>query len=71
MKNLTTYNIGILFKTCQFYFYRFRTDCQKFGALSEKKVVQELKFSKNENNKKPSSNMIFLKGKNQKDLNDF
>ena len=41
-------------------------------AILENKVVQKLKFSKNDNNKKPSSKLIFFNGKFfQKDSNDF
>ena len=37
----------------------------------ENKVVQKLKFSINDNNKKPSSKLIFFnEKKNQKDSND-
>ena len=47
-------------------------DRQKLGTILENKVVQKLKFSKNDNNKKPSSRMIFLiEKKIQKDSNDF
>ena len=37
------------------------TDRQKLGIILENKVVQKLKFSKNNNNKKPSSKLIFRK----------
>jgi len=48
------------------------TDRQKLGTILENKVVQKLKFSKNDNNKKPSSKLIFFnEKKNQKYLNDF
>ena len=40
------------------------TDRQKLGTILETKVVQKLKFSKNNNNKKPSSKLIFLNEKN-------
>jgi hypothetical protein len=36
------------------------TDRQKLGIILENKVVQKLKFSKNDNNKKPSSKLIFF-----------
>ena len=38
-------------------------DHQKLGTILENKVVQKLKFSKNDNNKKPSSKLIFLNEK--------
>jgi len=42
------------------------------GIILENKVVQKLKFSKNNINKKPSSKLIFFnEKKNQKDSNDF
>ena len=45
---------------------------QKWGTILENKVVQKLKFSKSDNNKKPSSKLIFFnEKKNQKNLNDF
>ena len=48
------------------------TDCQKLGTILENKVVQKLKCPKNDNNKKPSSKLIFFNEKKiQKDLNDF
>jgi hypothetical protein len=41
------------------------TDHQRLGTISENKMVQ--KFLKNENNKKPSSKLIFFnEKKNQK-----
>jgi hypothetical protein len=47
-------------------------DCQKFGNILENKVFQKFKFSNNDNNKKPSSKLIFVnEKKNQKDSNDF
>ena len=36
---------------------------QKLGTILENKVVQKLKFSKNDNNKKPSSKLIFFNEK--------
>ena len=33
-------------------FTDFHMDCQKLGTILENKVVQKLKFSKNDNNKK-------------------
>ena len=39
------------------------TDRQKLGTILENKVVQKLKFSKNDNNKKPFSKLIFFNGK--------
>ena len=39
------------------------TDRQKLGTILENKVVQKLKFSKNDNNKKPSSKLIFFNEK--------
>ena len=39
------------------------TDPQKLGTILENKVVQKLKFSKNDNNKKPSSKLIFFNEK--------
>jgi hypothetical protein len=36
-------------------FIDFHTDRQNLGTILENKVVQKLKFSKNDNNKKPSS----------------
>ena len=48
------------------------TDCQKLGTILEKKVVQKLKFSENDNNKKPFSKLIFFNEKKiQKDSKDF
>ena len=38
-------------------------DRQKLGTILENKVVQKLKFSKNDNNKKPSSKLIFFNEK--------
>jgi hypothetical protein len=38
-------------------------DCQKLGAILENKVVRKLKLSKNDNYKKPSSNLIFFNEK--------
>ena len=38
-------------------------DCQKLGTILENKVVKKLKFSKNDNNKKPSFKLIFLNEK--------
>ena len=35
----------------------------KLGTILENKVVQKLKFSKNDNNKKPSSKLIFFNEK--------
>ena len=39
------------------------TDSQKLGTILENKVVQELKFSKNGKDKKPSSKLIFFNEK--------
>ena len=39
------------------------TDRQQLGFILENKVVQKLKFSKNDNNKKPSSKLIFFNEK--------
>ena len=39
-------------------------DRQKLGNILENKVVHKLKFSKNDNNKKPSSKLIFFNKKN-------
>ena len=36
-----------------------QTDYQKLGTIVGIKVVQKLKFSKNDNNKKPSFKLIF------------
>ena len=36
------------------------TDRQKLDTILENKMVQKLKFSKNDNNKKPSSKLIFF-----------
>ena len=49
-------------------FTNVHRDSQKLGTILENKGVQKLKFSKNENNKKPSSKLIFFneKKKNQK-----
>ena len=50
------------------------TDRQKLGTILENKVVQKLKFSKNDNNKKPYSNCFFPMKKNvifSTQLNDF
>ena len=48
------------------------TDRQKLGTILENKVAQKLKFSKNDNIKKPSSKLIFFNEKKiQKDSNDF
>ena len=38
-------------------------DRQKLGTILENKVVIKLKFSKNDNNKKPSSKLIFVNEK--------
>ena len=47
-------------------------DRQKLATILENKVVQKLKFSKNDNNKKRSSKLIFSNEKKvQKNLNDF
>ena len=47
-------------------------DRQKLGTILENKVVQKLKFSRNDINKKPSSKLIlFNEKKIQKDSNDF
>jgi hypothetical protein len=35
-------------------------DRQKLGTILANKVVQKLKLSKNDNNKKPSSKLIFF-----------
>ena len=42
------------------------TDCQKLGTILENKVVQKLKFSKNDKNIKPSSKLIFFNEKKSK-----
>ena len=42
------------------------TDGQKLDIILVSKVVQKLKFSKNDNNKKPSSKLIFFNEKNNK-----
>ena len=48
------------------------TDRQKLGTILENKVVQKLKFSRNDINKKPSSKLIFFNEKKiQEDSNDF
>jgi hypothetical protein len=39
------------------------TNPQKLGTILENKVLQKLKFSKSDNNKKPSSKLIFLNEK--------
>ena len=39
------------------------TDPQKLGTILENKLVQKLKFSKNDNNKKPSSKLIVFNEK--------
>ena len=39
------------------------TDRQKLGTFLENKVVQKLKFSKNDSNKKPSPKLTFFKEK--------
>ena len=39
------------------------TDRQKLGTILENKVVPKFKFTKNENNKKPSSKLIFINEK--------
>ena len=36
------------------------TDRQKLSTILENKVFQKLKFSKNDNNKKPPSKLIFF-----------
>jgi hypothetical protein len=46
-----------------FSFTDVHSDCQKLGTILENKVVQKLKFSKNGNNKKPSSKLIFFNEK--------
>ena len=60
-------------KSVKFFDLTFtNADRQKLGTILESKVVQKLKFSKNDNNKKPSSKLIFFnEKKNQKDSNDF
>ena len=45
-------------------FLDVHTDCQKLGTILENKVVQKLKFSKNDNNKQPSSKLIVFNEKN-------
>ena len=48
------------------------TDRQKLDTILENKVVIKLKFSKNDNNKKHFSKLIFFNEKKiQKDSNDF
>ena len=42
------------------FWFDFHTDRQKLDTILENKVVQKLKFSKNDNNKKPSSKLIFF-----------
>ena len=39
------------------------TDRQKLGTILENKVVQKLKFSENDNNNKPSYQLIFFNEK--------
>ena len=39
------------------------TDRQKLGTILENKVVQKFKFSKNDNNKKPFSELLFFNEK--------
>ena len=39
------------------------TDPQKLGTILENKLVQKLKFSKNDNNKKPYSKLMFFNEK--------
>ena len=46
-----------------FTFTDVHTDCHKLGTILEGKVVQKLKFSKNQNNKKLSSKLIFFNKK--------
>ena len=41
-------------------------DRQKLGTILENKVVQKLKFSKNDKNKKPSYKLIFFNKKFRK-----
>ena len=44
------------------------TDSQKLGTILENEIVPKLKFSKNDNNKIPSSKLIFFnEKKTQKD----
>ena len=40
--------------------FEFNRDRQKLGTILENKVVQKLKFSKNDNNKNPSSKLTFF-----------
>lgn len=44
---------------------------KKLGTILENKVVQKLKFSKNDNNKKPSSKLIFFNEKKSERLEWF
>ena len=44
-------------------FTNVHMDRQKLGAILENKVVQKLKFSKNDKNIKPSSKLIFFNEK--------
>ena len=46
-----------------FEFHRHSHGRQKLGTILENKVIQKLKFSKNDNNKKPSSKLIFFNEK--------
>ena len=39
---------------------KMKMDRQKLGTILANKVVQKLKLSKNDNNKKPSSKLIFF-----------
>jgi hypothetical protein len=39
------------------------TDNKRLGTILENKVVPKFKFSKNDNNKKPSSKLIFFNEK--------
>ena len=58
-------------KKTHFFYLTFtdvHTDCQKLGTILEHKVVQKLKFSKNDSNKKPSSKLLLF---NEKKLERF
>ena len=51
--------------------FDFHTDRQKLSTILENKVVQKLKFSKNDNNEKPFSKLIFFNKKKLGKAMDF
>ena len=61
--------VGFSKKISKIYFFfdltftDVHTDRQELGTILENKVVQKLKFSKNDNNKKTYSKLIFFNEK--------